>query len=278
MNHSYDLRLAGILIRVLASRELQFPDCYLPFLAKTTAYDRPDWFIEVYFGKGELSLAEGDHITRFPRRSGDDFLRVVPADSFNICRLFVPPEMAESFVRHANWTLFLMPERLLLPHDRVILHSSAVIDHDGAAVLFTGPSGSGKSTQAALWEDTFGAEILNGDKVIISTNGNDLVAYGGPVAGSSQIFKNQSAPIKAIAYVRQGPENRVTRLDERRAFMTLYSQMIKSPDDAAFNGALLPHIVKMVETVPILELTCLPDASAAEHLRAWLEIHLPSGA
>ncbi len=278
MDHAYDLRVAGVHLRILAPCELQFPACFEPFLlgeAEITEYDRPDWRIEIYFGKGELSLAEGDLVTRFPRSSGDDFIRVVPADRARTCRFFVPEEIADTFPAHANWALFLIPEQLLLPYDRVFLHASAIID-EGEAILFTAPSGGGKSTQAALWESVFGAEILNGDKAIIATGETPLAVYGGPIAGSSEIYKNKKAPIKAIVYVQKGSRNEVIRLDDRRAFMVLYSHMVKSHDDAAFNRKLLPQIAKIVASVPILELTCLPEPSAAETLRAWLKTHLPS--
>ncbi len=278
MEHSYDLRVAGIRIRILAPCELQFPACYTPFLigeTETIAYEQPDWCIEINFDTGAYAPVEGDRVTRFPRKSGDDFLRVVPAGRVHTCRFFVPLEMADSFVRHANWTLFLIPEQLMLPYARVILHASAVID-GGEAVLFTAPSGGGKSTQAGLWEQVFGTEILNGDKVVIAADEMPIVGFGSPVAGSSGIYKNKDAPIKAIVYLKKGASNHAVRLDERRAFMILYSQMVKNRMQASFNRELLPLIAKIVESVPVVELTCTPEPSAAVYLRGWLQTHLPT--
>ncbi len=274
MDYAYDLRLAGILIRILAARELQFPACYVPFTAEASGEGQPDWTVEVYFGKDEFSPAEGDRVTRFLRPSRDDFLRVIPGDKDRVCRFFVPREIEDSFCRYGNWTLFLVPEQLLLPYDRVILHASIVVDN-GGAVLFTAPSGGGKSTQANIWASTFGAEILNGDKAIIEVGATPPCVYGSPVAGSSRIYKNEKAPIRAIVYLKKGDHNEVVQLDGRRAFMTLYSQMVKSRDDAAFNETLVALVAKIVEKLPILELTCIPEPSAARELRAWLATHLP---
>ncbi len=167
-----------------------------------------------------------------------------------------------------------MVERLLLPYGRVILHSSAVA-HGGQAILFTAPSGTGKSTQAALWETHLGAEILNGDKVIISADSEPPIAYGGPIAGTSRIYRDAQAPIRAIVYLRQGQTNQLEFLNRRRAFMALYSQVVKSPDDMEFNQALIPLIEKIVEKVPVAEYFCRPDASAVEYLRSRLN-HTPS--
>ena len=161
-------------------------------------------------------------------------------------------------------------EHLLLPLDRIILHASAVI-HEGEAILFAAPSGTGKSTQASLWEAHLGAEIVNGDKVIVSADGDRPMAYGGPVAGTSRIFKDIQAPIKAIVYLHQGKENELAPLDRRHAFMALYSQAVKSHDDGAFNRSLLPLIERIVERVPVVDYHCRPDISAVEYLRGCLK-------
>lgn len=266
--HSYDLRFAGMLFRILAPRPLCLPENLRSFLTEGAEGDRPDWVVEVSFGTGDVEYGERDFVKRFPWKDGECFWRIVPADPDNICRLIVPNGIADQFVLNANWTLFLMIDRMLLPFDRIILHASAVMC-EGHAILFTAPSGTGKSTQAALWETYVGAEIINGDKVIVSAD-DVPVAYGGPIAGTSRIFKDVQAPIRAIVYLHQGPENTLTFLDRRHAFMALYSQAVKSSDDAAFNGALIPLIAKIVEKVPVVDYYCLPNASAVEYLQSRL--------
>ena len=159
--------------------------------------------------------------------------------------------------------------RQVLNFEGYYLHSSAVI-HEGGAILFTAPSGTGKSTQASLWETYAHAEIINGDKVIVSASDGVPVAYGGPIAGTSRIYKDAQAPIRAIVYLHQGAENQLTLLDRRHAFMALYSQAVKSGEDAAFNEALIPLIAKIVERVPVADYSCQPNASAVEYLQSRL--------
>lgn len=278
MSHSYDLRFAGIHLRILAPRPVCLPENLSSFLNPSYATHEPDWIIEVIFGTEKVNFSDSDSVKIFPRNDGDSFWRIVPAESQtdrnHTCRLFVPRSLEEKFCVNANWALFLMVDKLLLPLNRVILHASAVI-HNGEAILFTAPSGTGKSTQAALWEGHLGAEIINGDKVIISADGECPVAYGGPIAGTSRIFRDIWAPVRAIVCLSQGKTNRAELLDQRHAFMNLYSQVIKRADDPAFNQALLPLLGEIAERVPVLEFSCLPDTSAVDYLLERLD-NLPT--
>ncbi len=270
MSHIYDLRFGGIHLRILTPRPVCLPENLNAFLNPDCSSHEPDWTVEVIFGTERVSYRDSDNVKCFPRSDGDGFWRVVPSDRDRTCRLFVPRDLEEKFCTNANWTLFLMVDKLLLPYKRVILHASAVI-HNGEAILFTAPSGTGKSTQAFLWEERLGAEIINGDKVIISTDGDRPVAYGGPVAGTSRIFRDICAPIKAIVYLHQGETNRVRPLDQRHSFMNLYSQVVKRGDDPAFNQALLPLLGDIAAKVPMLDYTCLPETSAVDYLLERLD-------
>lgn len=269
----YDLGIAGMRLRILAPGELRLPDHFAPFLLSETAHDlttkEPDYTVRIFFGTDGLLNASRDEIRRFPWKDGQDFVRIVSASDRRSIRLGVPSEMEELFRERANWALFLMMERLLLPLGRVILHASAVI-HEGQAILFTAPSGGGKSTQAALWEKTLGAEIINGDKAIIDTSAAPPIAYGSPISGSSGIFRNAHAPIRAIISLHKSEENRAILLDERHAFMILYSQMVKSGDDPSFNEALIPLIARITSQIPVWELHCTPTSEAVAYLLSWL--------
>jgi hypothetical protein len=103
---------------------------------------------------------------------------------------------------------FIPIERFINQKQGMILHS-ALVNWDGKGLIFTGPSGIGKSTQASLWERYRQAKILNGDKGGIRKEGEEWLAYGFPYAGSSQIFINESVPIKAIVGLRQAKQNQI---------------------------------------------------------------------
>ena len=182
------------------------------------------------------------------------YMRTELLPEITVANLFITARVAD-----------LLPE-----HGACLLHASYVL-HEGKAILFSAPSGTGKSTQAALWEKHLGAEIINGDKVIVSADGERPNAYGGPIAGTSRIYRDLGAPIRAIVYLRQGKTTHAELADPRHAFMDLYSQVVKRIDDPAFNEGLLPLLEEIAGRVPVLEFSCLPDVSAVDYLLELLD-------
>lgn len=154
-------------------------------------------------------------------------------------------------------------ERMLLRQGRIVLHASAVI-YRSQAYVFTAASGGGKSTQAQIWADSLGAEILNGDKVVLAPGADKCTAYGSPIAGSSEVYRNASAPVAAIIRIVKSGVNRVSRLDARSGYTLLYSELVKSKWDRSFNISLLKSVEEVIKTTSLLTLECLPDRSAAE--------------
>lgn len=271
MQYRYDLRIAGIHIRILAPREIQLPENMRPFRFIPGADSTPAQNVEIFFGTdAPLPEEDGWRVERTPSGGAQDFVRMERAGRIHSCRLGIPADMADGYCESGNWLRLLALERLMLPFGRVILHASAV-RWQGRGIVFTAPSGTGKSTQAAIWEQAFGAEVLNGDKVILSADETGCIAYGGPAAGSSGIYKNESAPVAAIIRLRQGSENILAPMKKTQGYLELYSGMVKSARDPTFNAALLPVIENILDSVPILTLSCTPDVSAAECVKRWIE-------
>ena len=153
-------------------------------------------------------------------------------------------------------------EELLLRHDAMVLHSS-LVSHEGRGILFSGPSGMGKSTQADLWKQTFGEEILNGDRGVIRLTKDGFRAGGSPWCGSSGIYKREYIPVEAIVLLRQGKENRILPAPPKIAFLEIYSQCIVHDWDKVFVDHLCDLIQELVRQVPVYILSCVPEASAA---------------
>ena len=160
---------------------------------------------------------------------------------------------------------------MLIKRERVILHASAVL-YEGFAYLFTAPSGGGKSTQARIWENHLHAEVMNGDKVILRGNKTGLFAYGSPIAGSSGICKNISAPVAAVVKIEKAEYNRVSVLSKRDSFLLLYSEAVKSEWDIQFNKHLMSILERFPGDTQVIRLECLPDASAADCLIRSIKI------
>ncbi len=161
-------------------------------------------------------------------------------------------------------------EHLVTSKGAVILHSSYVKTESGS-ILFTAPSGTGKSTQAELWRKHRGARVINGDCSIVRMTGDGAMTFGLPFSGTSGICFNESAPLRAIVYLTQAPENRIERIGGRRAFGSLMEGAkvnTWNTHDAEIMTATLSDIVR---TVPVFKLDCLPDESAVETLEAELK-------
>ncbi len=164
----------------------------------------------------------------------------------------------------------IMMESLLLAHHRAILHAS-VIQVEGQAILFSAPSGTGKSTQAELWRRYRGAEIVNGDRVLLCSKNGQELACGLPYAGTSGICKNFALPIRAIVVLSQGKENVAQRMRPSAAVPALLGQIsMQKWNDQDIHRAL-NVVERLILHLPVYHLACLPDVSAVECLQAALE-------
>lgn len=169
--------------------------------------------------------------------------------------------------------------RVMLLRGRPVIHA-AYVDIGGEALLFTAPSGTGKSTQAELWRRFAGAEIINGDRVLLQygaeADAGRLYACGYPVCGSSAICLDRTLPVRAIVLLSQGMENRVTRPGGAEAVRALLSATEVYRWDVNEIDTALALARRAAEAVPVLRLTCRPDREAVEVLREALEDGCPS--
>lgn len=160
-------------------------------------------------------------------------------------------------------------ESFLLQHGGLLLHSSLIRAGD-CAIVFTAPSGTGKSTQAELWKHFRGAEILNGDRAALVRSNDIWTAYGSPYAGTSGIYRNDSAPLTAIVVLKQAPENRITRLQGHQILKHLYPELSLHRWDPHFIQASADLITDLISDVPVFLLECVPEESAVQLLYCTL--------
>lgn len=281
MLYQYDLEIANLVIRMESQRRIVFDKCFQPFLTSADSSGMPDIRIDIRFYETESDEKEKgmsgnvqyerDYIVqRYCLRDGEYLYRMEPVARKDYCCLRVPVSFADAFCNKGNLLLYLSMDRLLLPFQRMILHASAVI-YQEKAYVFSAPSGGGKSTHAGLWEKYCGAEILNGDKVIIEVGDDGCVAYGGPVAGSSGIYKKKGAPVAAIVFLEKGNENKVRTEVKRKRYLKLYSELIKSKWDEEHNCRLLELAEIAVRTTPVFTLACKTDCEAVECVLSHLK-------
>ena len=267
MEMTYDFSVSGLWFRVESERKLTVPANFRPYALANVPAGEPQMWLQVCFGP---SPANSVPSKAFHWQKEEYILRFDPVLPGEPARLYIPESFADAFCAQGNWMLYLEPERMLQPYDRLMLHASAVI-HQGKAYLFSAPSGGGKSTHAALWQTHYGATLLNGDKVVIQMQDGVCTAWGSPVAGSSGIYENMGAPIAAVYILQKAPFDRVSPLSKRAALLALYSQTIKSGTDADFNTRLLDLLEQLLFSVPVCSLECLPEKSAVDCILSNLE-------
>lgn len=170
----------------------------------------------------------------------------------------------ESYLNYSrNLCDIIALDTLLLNHNGLLLHAS-FIRWKKQGILFSAPSGTGKSTQADLWVKYEGAEIINGDRAGLRLIDRQWNAYGLPYAGSSGIYRNESAPVRAIVVLRQAKENRIRLLGPSAAMRCLYPELTIHHWDKEFTERAMSLLTQLIMTVPVYLLECLPDQGAVE--------------
>ena len=152
----------------------------------------------------------------------------------------------------------------LLDFDGMMLHSSA-LELDGRAYLFSGPCGVGKSTHTKLWQSTFGekVKIFNDDKPALRRLEEGWFAYGTPWCGKDGININMKVPLGGICFLKQSTENSIRRLDKKEAIQKILSQTTTKIGNVAKMDKLLQTVGRLVEEIPICELSNKPEPEAA---------------
>ena len=182
--------------------------------------------------------------------------------------LSIPKEMEaehEIFVRTNIWN-YLAFEDVLINHQAFILHSS-FISWQNNGILFTAPSGTGKSTQADLWKKYEDADIYNGDRTIIRKIDGKYYGFGSPYAGSSGIYRNESAPIKAIVVIEQEPDNVIRRLHGREAFLPLFRETLMNTWNKEYMEKMTDLLMDVACQIPVYHLSCRPDQGAVNTVK-----------
>lgn len=136
------------------------------------------------------------------------------------------------------------------------LHCSC-LKYREKAIIFTAPSGTGKSTHAALWMRHFGDEVtmINDDKPLVREKDGIFTIYGTPWRGKHGRGANLSAPIGAIFFLKQAPENSAEPVDSFTALSLLMQQTV-IPRGRESTSALLDMLGRLIEQTPMFKLGC----------------------
>ena len=275
---NYCFKIADVSIDIKTSFEIIIKDESRDFVCKEV--EKKDVvinFIELYKAEDILGrlIYKGDK--NIYKQKDKIIYEILPFPTMKPYAWFIPfninkYEMRylygyENYFRYSKSILNVIPiDSILNKFGTILLHCS-FIEYKGIGILFSAPSGTGKSTQADLWEKYENVEIINGDRAGIRKVDNKWRAYGLPYAGSSNIFKNKSVLLSHIIILRQGKENKISRLTPREAFIKIYSETTIHTWDKEYQNNTIDQITELVQEIPIYQYECLPDKSAVEFLK-----------
>ncbi len=146
-----------------------------------------------------------------------------------------------------------------------LLHSASAIC-DGRAYLFSGISGAGKTTITRLAPPD--VTLLTDEMSYLRPNPDGYSAFGTPFAGElARAGENCSAPVSALFFLEQGPENRVDELPSAEAVRRLMRNILFFAEDQGLVEMLFATACDFVARVPIRRLTFYPDARVWDLVR-----------
>lgn len=166
------------------------------------------------------------------------------------------------------WAAIDLPYQLL-KHDLLTIHC-ATMQVNGKGILFLAPSGTGKSTQAELWHRSRGAELLNGDKTVLSAEKNTVYAYGLPFCGTSGICTNFKVPVQALVLLRQSKANEIEKLNGIQALRAVLENCFGHRKIPGCMEKIINVLGKVLNEVDVYQLNCTPDERAVQILEKEL--------
>jgi hypothetical protein len=138
--------------------------------------------------------------------------------------------------------------RVLADHQGCYLHGSGLI-FSGRGLIFAGHSDAGKSTITNLLRAA--GEILCDDRVIIRRNPEGFRVHGTWSHGDIPDVSSASAPLKAILFLEQAPENRlVPLLDPKEVFRRLVFLVVRPLVTADWWEKVLNLLERVIKEVP----------------------------
>ena len=161
--------------------------------------------------------------------------------------------------------LRILHSLILAERGGFLLHAASAVC-ERHAYLFSGVSGAGKTTMTRLAPPDI--TLLTDEISYLRPSAHGYAAFGTPFAGElAQSGENCSAPIAALFFLEQGPENRIDELPPADAVRRLMRNILFFAEDRGLVEKLLATACDFVMRVPIRRLTFYPDSRVWDTVR-----------
>jgi len=215
-------------------------------LELATAASASDEDVQVLRDGREWLVKRGDFRARWDPQTGRGTVRQNPS-----------PYALDSVLR-------IVHSLILASTGGFLLHAASAICEDKAYV-FSGVSGAGKTTMTRLAPEN--VVLLTDEVSYIRPAGEGYSAFGTPFAGElARVGENCSAPIAALFFLNQGPENRVDELPTTIAVQRLMRNILFFAQDRDLVETIFASACQFVSRIPVRQLTFYPDS------RVWNEV------
>ncbi|NPD92312.1 hypothetical protein [Xylanibacter muris] len=149
-------------------------------------------------------------------------------------------------------------------HDTLLIHASCV-RNNGKAFPFIAKSGTGKSTHSNLWMNYIpDTDLINDDNPIIRIINDTPYLYGSPWSGKTPCYRNVKVPLGAITRIERAPANSIEKQPVLQAMASIMPSCSSMKWDLQINNNICDTLTKLLATIPVFTLRCLPDREAAE--------------
>lgn len=147
--------------------------------------------------------------------------------------------------------------------DTVLIHAS-LVRKDGWGYAFIAKSGTGKSTQVSMWlRHIPGCDLMNDDNPIIRIIDGKPYIYGSPWSGKTPCYRNVKARLGAVTRIDRAQANSIDKLKPVEAFVSVLPSCSSMKWDTYTYNSLCDIVTRIVETIDIYILHCLPDKESA---------------
>lgn len=146
------------------------------------------------------------------------------------------------------------------------VHACGVNDR-GQGIIFLGESGAGKSTLSGIWQQEPDVRVLSDDRIIITKDGDTFWIHGTPWHGEAGIADPSKAPLKAVFFLQQAPENLATRMSVGHATTQLLVRSFPTfwnREGMQFSTDIASDIAYKT---PCYDLSFLPEKSVIDCVR-----------
>ncbi len=130
-----------------------------------------------------------------------------------------------------------------------------------------------KSTHTALWHEIFGTPYLNRDLNLLGFKDGQIIVYGIPWCGTSEIFTAEQYVLGGIVLLGRDPQtDRLEKLPPSEKIFRVMQRMISPSWKEILLTRNLSFAEKIVDCVPVLHLLCTKNPSAAHTIKDAIDL------